>query len=117
MLDEAGREALLRALPRPLPRYMPNTVGTLQELRKQLQAVREQGWAIDDEENEAGICCFGAPVFCHAGVPVAAISVSVLRFRRKDDVRKAYVEPLLQACRTISQRIAETPALSGAEAL
>jgi len=117
MLDEAGREALLRALPRPLPRYMPNTVGTLQELRRQLQAVREQGWAIDDEENEAGICCFGAPVFGHAGVPVAAISVSVLRFRRKDDVRKAYVEPLLQACRTISQRIAETPALSGAEAL
>ncbi|MEI2415806.1 IclR family transcriptional regulator [Orrella sp. JC864] len=117
MLDDAAREAVLAALPQPFARYMPNTIGDLQALREQLQQVRARGWAVDDEENEAGIYCFGAPVFGGRGVPVAAISVSTLRFRQKEDPEQAYVAPLLRACRAISQRIADTPALSATEAL
>jgi len=51
------------------------------------------------------------------GMPVAAISVSTLMFRQKDNPEQAYVAPLLEACRAISARIAETPALSAAEVL
>jgi IclR family acetate operon transcriptional repressor len=41
-----------------------------------LKIVRSQGYAMDDEENEMGIRCLGAPIFDGKGRPVAAISVS-----------------------------------------
>ncbi|CAM4120947.1 IclR family transcriptional regulator [Bordetella tumbae] len=117
MLDRASQQAVLETLPQPLPHYMPNTVKDLKGLRVLLEQARQRGWAVDDEENEAGIYCFGAPIVGRDGMPVAAISVSTLRFRQKPDPETAYVAPLLQACRVISQRLAETPALSSADML
>jgi DNA-binding IclR family transcriptional regulator len=40
--------------------------------------VRERGFAVDDEENEAGIRCVGAAVFDHTGHVVAGVSISTL---------------------------------------
>jgi DNA-binding IclR family transcriptional regulator len=40
--------------------------------------VREQGFAIDNEEYIKGILCFGAPVFNYAGEVAGAICCSVL---------------------------------------
>lgn len=114
-LEPAALEPLLRGL--PLPRYTDNTLVKLPDLRKQLQITRERGWSVDGEEHEAGIFCYGAVIHGSRGVPVAAISVSTLMFRQKPDPEQAYVAPLLQACRAISARIAETPALSAADVL
>lgn len=115
MLDAAARERLLDGL--ALPAYTANTLTDMAALRAQLAEVRVRGWAMDDEEHEAGIQCFGAPVYGGEGQPVAAISVTTLRFRQKDDPLQAYVQPLLAACRAISERIAATPSLSGADVL
>ena len=117
MLGDPAREALLATLPQPFERYMPNTLANADALRKQLAQVRKRGWSMDDEENEAGIQCFGAPILGDQGVAVAAISVSTLRFRQKDDPEQAYVAPLLEACRAISERIAQTPALTAKDVL
>ncbi|KWR88182.1 IclR family transcriptional regulator [Cupriavidus sp. IDO] len=111
-LEETACDTLLRELPSPFTRYTPNTIITLAGLRAQLVNIRKRGWSVDDEEQEAGICCFGAAIFGRKGQPIAAISVSTLRFRQKDDPLHAYVQPLLETCRVISQRIAETPAFS-----
>ncbi|MBV7484293.1 IclR family transcriptional regulator [Bordetella sp. BOR01] len=117
MLDDAARQAALDTLPQPFARHTPNTVQDLAALGHQLEQARQRGWAVDDEENELGIYCFGAPIFGQNGMPVAAISVSTLRFRQKADPQSAYVAPLLEACRAITQRIAETPALSATDVL
>ena len=61
--------------------------------------------------------CYGAVILGSRGTPVAAISVSTLMFRQKENPQKAYVVPLLEACRVISGRIAETPSLSVADVL
>lgn len=45
---------------------------------KELERVKERGYAIDDEENEAGISCVAIPVFNKDGMPIYAISVSSL---------------------------------------
>lgn len=113
VLTEAQREALLPQL--ELTRYTPNTVVKLDALRRQLKTVQARGWAVDDEENEADIYCYGAPILSASGAPMAAISVSTLRFRQKDDPQRAYVEPLLAACQAISGSMAATPAQPGAE--
>lgn len=117
MLDEASRQAVLDMLPQPFECYTPKTLRNSAALRQQLDQAYKRGWAVDDEENEAGIYCFGAPIIGRNGVPVAAISVSTLRFRQKPDPESAYVAPLLKACQAITQRIADTPALSGSDVL
>lgn len=114
-LDAGTLNPLLENL--PMPRYTPSTVVELADLQAQLRVTRERGWSVDSEENEAGIFCFGAAILGSHGVPVAAISVSTLMFRQKDNPEQAYVAPLLEACRAISARIAETPELSAADIL
>jgi IclR family acetate operon transcriptional repressor len=52
------------------------TIHTPQALRSNLERVRRQGFAIDDEENALGIRCVAAPVFDHTGEVIAAISIS-----------------------------------------
>lgn len=114
-LDPQQLEPLLPTL--QLTRYMPNTVTELAALREELARTRERGWSVDNEENEAGICCYGAVIRGQRGAPVAAISVSTLLFRQKGEPQEAYVQPLLEACAAISARVAETPSVSAADVL
>lgn len=75
----AGHVAALLgpAPPQPLTRH---SVAGLAELEKQLQAVRQRGFAVDDEETAEGMHCFGAPVYA-AGrrEAVAAVAVSLIK--------------------------------------
>ena len=57
-------------------RYTENTVSGFEELRKQLQEFRLQGYAIDDQEIEEGLWCLAVPVYDGYHRMVAAISVS-----------------------------------------
>ena len=60
----------------PLARKTPRTVVEPAALASELAHVRARGYAVDDEENELGARCVGAPVFDHRGGVVAAISVA-----------------------------------------
>jgi DNA-binding IclR family transcriptional regulator len=59
-----------------LPRRTANTITSAVRFKAHLKIVRQQGYAIDDEENEQGIRCLAAPVFDGRGVAVAAVSVA-----------------------------------------
>jgi IclR family transcriptional regulator, acetate operon repressor len=54
------------------------TLVTLPELDRELERVREDGYAVDDEENERNIRCVGAAVHDTRGRPTGAVSVSAL---------------------------------------
>lgn len=108
-LGEAERQDIIGSL--SYARYTDNTVLTAEQLSAQVRQVQQRGWSVDDEENEEGIYCFGAVILGARQQPVAAISVSTLRFRQAEDPMKAYVEPLLETCKKISQRIVQSPAL------
>ena len=53
-----------------------NTISNTDKLKHHLKVIRQKGFAIDDEENEKGIRCVGAPVFNQQGQVIAAISIS-----------------------------------------
>lgn len=59
-----------------LPALTPNTLVTRQALEAELEKIRGQGYALDDEECELGSRCVAAPVRDYSGKVVAAISVS-----------------------------------------
>ncbi len=64
------------ALEAELSRRTPHTITTREALAAELVRVRELGYAVDDRENEPDIRCIAAPIFNHAGEPIAAISIS-----------------------------------------
>lgn len=53
----------------------PRTLSTANELLSYLKKVREQGFAVDDEESMPGLRCVGAPIWSKGGI-VAALSAS-----------------------------------------
>ena len=54
-----------------------NTITELEVMRKELQEVREQGFAMDREENELGVSCIACPIFNFKGQVEYALSVSL----------------------------------------
>jgi DNA-binding IclR family transcriptional regulator len=61
-------------------RKTDHTVTGAGELLGQLAEVREQGYAIDDEENESAIRCLAAPVRNSQGAVVSGVGVSTVTF-------------------------------------
>jgi DNA-binding IclR family transcriptional regulator len=65
-----------------LERRTAQTRCTVEALHGDLERIRRQGWATDDQENEPGVNCLAVPVwFTSAGVPSGAVSVSALAYR------------------------------------
>lgn len=58
------------------PRYTHLTITSSGGLKKELSKVRQKGYSVDDEEEELGIRCVGAPVLNQSGESVAAVSVT-----------------------------------------
>ncbi|MCY1546588.1 Pectin degradation repressor protein KdgR [compost metagenome] len=110
-LDETARERLLSGL--PLPARMPGTVASLPALRAQLAETVARGYATDNEENEAGIVCYGVALCDAAGRPVAGVSVSTLLFRRHADPQAAYIAPLLRLRDAAAAKLALLPVSPG----
>jgi DNA-binding IclR family transcriptional regulator len=100
-------EALTRIVEQKgLPKRTSNTITDFNQLKDHMALVRKQGYAIDDEENERGIRCVGAPVFDEAGRVVAAISVSGPAFRvTKKNVQELLKKEVMGAALRISQRL------------
>ena len=60
---------------RPLQVYGKNTITNLDQLLEELETVRGQGYAIDDEEYYEGVRCVAAPIRA-GGEIVAALSIT-----------------------------------------
>ncbi len=92
-----------------LPAKTPNTIVDPDALRSELGRVRERGYATDNEENEVGARCVGAPVFDRAGRVIAAISVSGPASRLTSVRIAAVAVSLLAASQRISARMGYQP--------
>src|SRR6266516_1736825 len=75
----AMRELLLG--PEPYQRFTEHTITTRSRLDGELDAARQRGFAIDEEENETGLTCVAAAICGTDGRPAWAISVSGLSDR------------------------------------
>ncbi|GAB5493169.1 MAG: IclR family transcriptional regulator [Phototrophicaceae bacterium] len=71
-------DALDKISRKPLKQETKNTITDFDELRRDLEQVRELGYAIDNGEHNEHLFCIGAPIFDSSGHVVAALSVSSL---------------------------------------
>lgn len=73
-LTDSERDSVLSSV--RLEKLAPKTITSIPRLKKELEKVRQQGFAVDDEEAGAGSRCVGAPIFDQSGNVAAGISVS-----------------------------------------
>jgi len=63
----------------------PKSLKTVSDIEENLQRVREQGYAVDNEEGVSGVRCVGAPIFDHDLKVVAGISIAGPTLRIKEE--------------------------------
>jgi IclR family transcriptional regulator, acetate operon repressor len=88
-----------------LPRYTDTTVTSRDALRAEIEAVRERGYSIDEEESIAGVRCIGVPVLGADGRARAAIAVQAPTVRMPDDRLDALVPRVIEAARQVAEKI------------
>jgi IclR family pca regulon transcriptional regulator len=85
----------------------PETIHDEGELRAELDGVRAQGWALVDQELEAGLRSVAAPIHDRDGHVVAAINVSAQAARTGvEDVHETLLPPLVATARAIERDLA-----------
>jgi len=82
--------------------YTAHTITDAGTFRRELQQVREQGWAADRAEHETFINCVAAPVRDASGRAIAAVSISVPQLVLAQDDVLALAPHLLRATCAIS---------------
>jgi len=88
-----------------LPRLTENTITDKRELEKELDKVREQGFALDREENEKDVRCVAAPIRNYQGEVIAAVSISSPIFRLDKNIQNNLKEALIETSKKISMRL------------
>jgi DNA-binding IclR family transcriptional regulator len=94
-----------RVLASPFERATAHTVTDPNELREQLELVRERGWAQTLEELEDGLNAVAAPVRGADGAVVAALSVSGPAFRMSSVDLPMIARLAVDSANAISQRL------------
>jgi len=103
-------EELEEVLPAKLEARTPATITDRAELLRHLEEVRRRGYSTDDIENEEGIRCVGAPVFDHAGVVCAGISIAGPATRVTPDRFPELGELVRETALAVSSRVGFHPA-------
>jgi len=89
-----------------LKKLTPNTIDEIPKLIEELARIREQGFAVDNEETFQGIRCVGAPIRDAGGKVVAAVSVTVPAQRMDDKRVRELWRLVTNTARMISERVA-----------
>ena len=88
-----------------VPRLTDQTITTRADVLAEIQRVRQQGWAMDNQENEVEGRCIGAPIAGPDGKVAAALSISGPVFRMDTERAASLVPSLVAVCAEISRAV------------
>jgi DNA-binding IclR family transcriptional regulator len=89
----------------PFAQLTSHTISSLAALDSELKGIRQLGYAVDNEEHELGVGCVAAPIFDHAALVVAAISVSAPMPRIEVRIPSVLGELLMERATSISSEL------------
>lgn len=93
-----------------LKAFTGETRTSIPQILSDLERVREQGYALDNEEDALGMRCIGAPVFDQRGEVVAAISLTAPVQRLPEADFGPVAAQVIAGARQISKRLGYLPA-------
>lgn len=88
-----------------LERRTENTISTIGDLKKELSAIRDQGYAVDNEEFYENVRCLAAPVTDAFGKTVAAIGITATTIRFKKEMIQSTAKEVMLAAAGISKKL------------
>jgi IclR family acetate operon transcriptional repressor len=92
-----------------LPRFTARTLVSAAAVRAELEKVRAQGYALDDEEAIDGVRCVGAVVRDYRARPVAAVSVAGAAGEFVGEALDRYAAAVMRAAAAISAHLGFQP--------
>lgn len=99
-------KARLRALSRPLTRFTNNTVTDPDELRKELESIRQKGWAFSIGELDEGVYAIAVPILGRStNHAVASLSIAGPVNRLDRSLIDRVVRLLQEAAKDISSAL------------
>ena len=111
-LPKHEAEALVKQ--QGMKKRTPKTITTMTRLLSDLDHIKNEGYAMDDEENSLGARCLGAPVFDVTGNVVAALGASG-PLRQVDEANMPRIaEALKETARRIARQLHRTGAAGAA---
>jgi len=90
---------------RQLIRHTETTITEFDHLTAELEKIRAQGYAIDEQEFMEGLRCVAAPIYSYRGNVICALSIAGPVSRMRGDKFEAKKRYLLQAAREISNQM------------
>lgn len=100
-----NRDSVQQILDRGMPRYTRHTPLSPETLFHDLQTIREQGFAISDQEYEDEISAIAAPIFDLEMYPVASVAIAGPAYRLTSERMSEIGPVLVDTTREISQEI------------
>ena len=86
--------------------HTPTTITSISTLKTELEKIREQGYAIDDEELDPGVRCVAVPIRDYTRRIVGAVSISGPSMRFSDErIEKELIPLALRAGSDLSTRL------------
>ncbi len=83
-------------------RYTQNTLASAEDLMEELEIIKKQGYALDNEEREEGVTCIAAPVFDCYGEAIASISISGPTYRLKEKQTSVIIKNVMDIAKELS---------------
>lgn len=83
--------------------FTKNSLKTKAELLSEIDKIRQQGWAMDNEEHEENVICLASPIFDYSNQIVAALSVSWPIFRFEKQNMETAISKIRQCTDSISK--------------
>ncbi len=105
-MEPAEQELIMKE---PMPRRTKNTITTPAELRAALEQIRKDGYSLDEQEIELGLCCIAAPIFGPGGRVVGGISISGPDIRLTKRRKLELMPHLIEATGAISRILGHMP--------
>ncbi len=100
---------------RGLNMHTRHTISEPQRLKRELEAIRKKGIALDNEELDLGVKCVAAPIKDRSGAVVAAISLSGPTQRFTPAATRRFGKEIKQASMEISRTLGAAPAAASGE--
>ncbi len=88
--------------------YEKNTITNRKILEGELSTIRKKGFALDNEEHEKDVFCIAVPVFNFEKKIIAAISISIPKFRINSQKMKKIKVALIDTSNVISKNLVLT---------
>jgi DNA-binding IclR family transcriptional regulator len=107
LLSDWSEDEIDKLIRYGLPRYNDNTIVSPKKLKRELEVVSKEGYALDDEEETIGSRCVGAPIRDQTGKVVAAVSVAGFKQQIHHETFPSLVASVKETAASISQQLAQ----------